>query len=723
MIIRILGIRSRSFSSTISRSRIPELVRGKKKYEQALTAPDHRPGLKTYTQEEYRTFLDEKENLNPKVYVSDPRKNLSDAIRADNRDASERFRNRKITIPRTHSRDERIAHVANSKMPEKIKNKTIVRPSHDWKNQVILDKRWPQGIVPPSINEQKYVSEYNEFYRESFEGQKSEPHHAKAEVPLSQSKTQERIRNRNFDYFPAPHQIGHDHKLGVMPTEILWKDERTNYWKGLQDEDNPDQEKKMKMKDKRNKWFRFQSDRKDEMLKSQRGNPRRGSFKSHSGHANVDLRYYDPNILRIGQDWMPEKFHSDAVEVANENENAEILYFKGADALEDKLAIDSAPENELAYLIPSFTERSSHPQGLPRYDDALIILGAEEIHFDKNNLNEIEEIENFEKIQQKVKNIIRHGKIEQVDAGEFGLDQPIFDKFDPRFGSIDKTNQFKGHCDQQSLYDDQWIWDERHGIIKPERSSKIIAKNLTTLFNRIINLKCFRLPEQNIISQFPVIGGQQMCLDDKSTEVWYSSTQPKVLEGEIIQKNDENDIFNPLQLFSAESRIHPADFNQLTPINKLEISQNIHTLVIHDHPIMAFEQDEMNPDRYSGDREVQRKFLPHLREELDDQESLGRLLYATYGMLYNKSLNKSEGPLVANGVCISNGKKIHFHLVQVQLDSMNPDDKEKLKVCNLGSFDLYKLCDQFVWNRNDRIEDFRPEALHDLLKCFKLISS
>ena len=32
----------------------------------------------------------------------------------------------------------------------------------------------------------------------------------------------------------APHQMGHDHKLGVMPTEILWKDERTNYWKGLQ---------------------------------------------------------------------------------------------------------------------------------------------------------------------------------------------------------------------------------------------------------------------------------------------------------------------------------------------------------------------------------------------------------------------------------------------------------------------------------------------------------
>ena len=63
--------------------------------------------------------------------------------------------------------------------------------------------RWPKGIVPPSINEEKYVSEYNEFYRESFEGGKSEPEQAKAEVPLSGTKIQERVRNKNLDYFPG----------------------------------------------------------------------------------------------------------------------------------------------------------------------------------------------------------------------------------------------------------------------------------------------------------------------------------------------------------------------------------------------------------------------------------------------------------------------------------------------------------------------------------------
>jgi hypothetical protein len=336
-------------------------------------------------------------------------------------------------------------------------------------------------------------------------------------------------------------------------------------------------------------------------------------------------------------------------------------------------------------------------------------------------------------LKHKVKNIIRHGRCEQVNAGEFGLDQPVFDKFDSRFGSIDKTNQFKGHCDQQSLYDDQWIWDERHGVIKPERSSKIIAKNLTNLlFRTLANSKSvLRLPEQDLISSFPVIGEQQMCLNDKSTEVWYSSTcHPKTISGEAIKRNnDEIEIFNPLQLFSTESRIHPDLLQPAgTSCNQLESQANInvHTVVIHDHPTLAFEQSELNQDRFSGDREHQRKFLPHLREELADQESLGRLLYSTYGMLYNKAINmpgkiNPESPLVANGLCVSNGQKLH--LIQVQLLSTEQDGSEKVKVCHIGSFDLYKLCDQFVWNRNDRIEDFRPKELEALLKSFKLVSS
>jgi len=118
MIIRIIGIR-RCLSSTNQRSRIPELLpRSEYTRKTALTAPDHAPGEK-YTQAEYQEFLNV--TYNPKVYASDPRKNLSDLIRADHREATERFRNRKLTASRTHSRDERIVHVANSKI-QNIKN-------------------------------------------------------------------------------------------------------------------------------------------------------------------------------------------------------------------------------------------------------------------------------------------------------------------------------------------------------------------------------------------------------------------------------------------------------------------------------------------------------------------------------------------------------------------------------------------------------------------------
>ena len=449
------------------------------------------------------------------------------------------------------------------------------------------------------------------------------------------------------------------------------------------------------MKDRRNSWHKWTTDSQDELRTTERGNPRRGKYTKHAGVSNLDLRYYDPNILRIGQGWMPEEFETDIVEAKKEAEEAEILYMKGEEAHVQKLSIDNAPESDLAYLIPSFHEKCSHPQGLPRFDDGLVILGAEEIRFDESTLNDIE-IEDFERIETKVKNIIRHGRVEQVDAGEFGLDQPVFDKFDSRFGSIDKTNQFKGHCDQQSLYDDQWIWDERHGVIKPERSSRIIAKNMTNLLFRLVNPKSvIRLADEDLLSSFPVIGGQQMCLNDRSTEVWYSngSSNPKLIEGDIIPKdNDEIEIFNPLQLFSNESRIHP-DLLESPQQQKQLFTGNVHTVVIHDHPTMAFEQDEMNPDRFTGDRELQRKFLPHLREELDDQESLGRLLYSTYGMLYNQAVNTPDRnldvPLVANGVCVSDGKKLH--LIQVQLLSTDPNHSEKVKVCHIGSFDLYKV--------------------------------
>jgi len=40
---------------------------------------------------------------------------------------------------------------------------------------------------------------------------------------------------------------------------------------------------------------------------------------------------------------------------------------------------------------------------------------------------------------------------------------------------------FGTHCDMRQLVEETWIWDDRHGLQKPERFSKIIAENLTRL--------------------------------------------------------------------------------------------------------------------------------------------------------------------------------------------------------------------------------------------------
>ena len=81
------------------------------------------------------------------------------------------------------------------------------------------------------------------------------------------------------------------------------------------------------------------------------------------------------------------------------------------------------------------------------------------------------------------RNIITHGKIVQVDGGDYGVNPPtnVWHPKDTRFGSIDKTNMFGSHADMRSLVEETWIWDDRHGLPKPERYSKVIAHNLSRL--------------------------------------------------------------------------------------------------------------------------------------------------------------------------------------------------------------------------------------------------
>ena len=100
-------------------------------------------------------------------------------------------------------------------------------------------------------------------------------------------------------------------------------------------------------------------------------------------------------------------------------------------------------------------------------------------------------LEMREKLIKAARNIISHGKIVQVDAGEYGPNPPtnVWHPKNTKFGSIDKTNMFGAHADERSLVEETWLWDDRNGLQKPERFSKIIAENLTRLLGDITREK------------------------------------------------------------------------------------------------------------------------------------------------------------------------------------------------------------------------------------------
>ena len=106
-------------------------------------------------------------------------------------------------------------------------------------------------------------------------------------------------QNPTFEYFPDKHQQGHDHRLGFMPFAITWYDERHDYWKGTWQ--NP-KKKEMRIKDLRSKWWHQNVTIEDDARGNRRGKTRHLHATTQS---MFDTRYFDPNVLRIGNDWMP----------------------------------------------------------------------------------------------------------------------------------------------------------------------------------------------------------------------------------------------------------------------------------------------------------------------------------------------------------------------------------------------------------------------------------
>jgi hypothetical protein len=53
------------------------------------------------------------------------------------------------------------------------------------------------------------------------------------------------------------------------------------------------------------------------------------------------------------------------------------------------------------------------------------------------------------------------------------------------------------------LVEETWLWDERHGLPKPERYSKAIASNLTKLLKSINNKNTASLPDEKVHLIYP----------------------------------------------------------------------------------------------------------------------------------------------------------------------------------------------------------------------------
>ena len=80
-----------------------------------------------------------------------------------------------------------------------------------------------------------------------------------------------------------------------------------------------------------------------------------------------------------------------------------------------------------------------------------------------------------------------------------------------------------GHADRKLFHRERWLWDERRGLIKPERSSKIAAEGIAGQFYKIVKRKkqIIRIKNEPIFAQIPIPidPNENIVIDDQAIEV------------------------------------------------------------------------------------------------------------------------------------------------------------------------------------------------------------
>jgi len=620
--------------------------------------------------------------------------------------ARERFRNRKVDTTANLKGNWTERYHVRQPPPTVMTGKMSTSYKHAEGHSTQRNYTGTGGVRNPKKEMSQKVKEANFRYFQRFKNR----HQGEYPIPAGVEYRYENPWKPNYkgptngqwDYFPDKHQIGHDHKMGFRPRTFIWEDELSDYWRG-----NDDQTKAKRVKDLRTLWY-MKNHNEDEL----RGNRRGRSRALHNRHHNMlDTRWFDPNILRIGSDWTPyDKSYQAAKDIKNFREQHE--QFRPGYDTKDRSKGDNAPKwshEGVTYTYPPLHDRCNIVWGLPTYERMLLMLRFQKYESAEMDLSQVQlDPDLVDKVESGFRRGIFQGTCVQVDSGNYGTRTKDVNHLDMGFGSIDKTDKYKGHREVSSLYEDRWKWDERLGVRKLERTSRHAASNMIEQLHYYSKgmVDVYRAKDEHIkaITNIPVLNDEgqveyadnkemidfRWYTDDVSVETWYSLTPPRSLRGMPVEtqpelfpvrklmkqiKVDDEDkerrsLFEPFVNDTINlSRSYEARKGVLSTEPNVEPSSDWlrpHTVFIVDHATPTFDQAPNSAHRLMCDREQQRAFLPLFREDLTDDESFGHMVSTAAGVMKQSMIANSselEGRAIpcVNIVCITDaGKKMHF---------------------------------------------------------------
>ena len=107
-------------------------------------------------------------------------------------------------------------------------------------------------------------------------------------------------------------------------------------------------------------------------------------------------------------------------------------------------------------------------------------------------------------------------------------------------------------------------------------------------------------------------------------------------------------------------------------------------------------------------------------------ESIGRLTLLLHAALheeavrkYGEGIHKLDTPLVANGICFTDGQYCNIVRYQLNTTDLVEEHDYHNNVIRYKQLKLFETADHFVWDEEDRIKGFSEERFLQLAKLFQ----